>query len=411
LNNSGKVEVLIPRSLFSFDNQSHIHVDNEGFSAVKIIWKDGKVTNIKSLNKEVSLPKEILFPRFVESHAHFDKSFSWTNFPNFKSNYENALSVNLEEHITRTPKKVLDRAEKSLNLAISNGYRAIRTHIDTYYSQDKEIWSGLFDLKNKYSHFLKLQFVALAQLEFWSSSDGDILARELKLHNGILGGVLVPPFNKRKAEVLLTNTLLLAKKYNLEIDLHIDESSVSPAAGIRTLIKTIDRLKSNVPITCSHSSSILCLKERQILKLGKELAKRNIKVIALPLTNFWLLNRDDINMPLRRPVAPVKQLQRSFVDVSIGSDNVQDPWYPFGDFDPFYLFSYAMPMLQLNPWDRLSLSALINAPSRLLKLDWDGVVMEGCPADFVIVKGKAWADIFSGKISRKILINGEWYKK
>ena len=73
--------------------------------------------------------------------------------------------------------------------------------------------------------------------------------------------------------------------------------------------------------------------------------------------------------------------------------------------------SHAMPMLQLNPWDRLSLSAIFNAPSRLLNLNWDGVVKKGCPADFVIVEGNCWGDIFSGNIKRKIIIKGKCYKK
>ena len=104
-------------------------------------------------------------------------------------------------------------------------------------------------------------------------------------------------------------------------------------------------------------------------------------------------------------------MQNNFVDVSVGSDNVQDPWYPFGKFDPFYLMSLAIPMLQLNPWDRLSMSALLTAPSRLLSLSWDGIIKKGCPADFVIVYGKSWADVISGNIEKEVLIKGEFYKK
>ena len=70
-----------------------------------------------------------------------------------------------------------------------------------------------------------------------------------------------------------------------------------------------------------------------------------------------------------------------------------------------------MPMLQLNPWDRLSLSAIFNAPSRLLNLNWDGIIKIGCPADFVIVEGNCWGDIFSGNIKRKIIIKGNFYEK
>tara|TARA_Y100000589_G_scaffold302750_1_gene314562 strand:- start:14436 stop:15671 length:1236 start_codon:yes stop_codon:yes gene_type:complete len=411
LNNTNKLSVLIPRSLCNFENVIDVRVNFEGLSPAEISWENGHVSCLEPIKDDNLQPTQILLPRFVESHAHFDKSFSWLNYPNLKSNYENALSVNLEEHITRTADKVINRAEKSVNLAIKNGYRAIRTHVDTYVSQDKDIWPRLIQLREKFSNDLYLQFVALAQLEFWSSDDGELFAKNLEKDNVLLGGVIVPPFNKQKTIENLSKLLLLANKYNLEIDLHIDESSNQPGSGIKILLSTIEKLNCNVPVTCSHSSSILCLKNKEIDVLAKKMAEKNIKVIALPLTNFWLLNRSIEKNSLIRPVAPVKQLQKSFIDVSIGSDNVQDPWYPFGNFDPFYLMSHAIPMLQLNPWDRLTLSALFNAPSRLLNLKWDGVVKKGCPADFVVVEGTSWKDLFSGNLKRNILIKGKWLKK
>ncbi len=409
MSNSGKTEVLIPRSLCEIENVDNLSVDDEDFASVFVAWEKGIVSELKPINIKNKKPKKILFPRFVETHSHLDKSFTFGEFPNFKSNYEEALSVNLEEHKIRTTKKVLERAEKSLNLAIKNGYRAIRSHIDTYETQDNNIWDELFNLQKKYSSKLKLQYVALASLEFWDTTRGEELAKKFSRENGILGGVLVPPFNKAKVKHLVSKTLLLADKYKLEIDLHIDESNIKPGAGIKILLETIDRLNIKVPITCSHLSSILSLNDNEILKLGRKIAEKDIKVIALPLTNFWLLNRKDKSTSLNRPVAPIKQLQKSLVDVSIGSDNVQDPWYPFGNYDPFYLISLSIPMLQLSPWERLTLSSILLSPSRLLNLNWDGLVKKGCPADFVILDAEKWADIFSCNLKREVFINGELY--
>ena len=156
MSNSGKAEVLIPRSLCSIENPNNLKIDNEDLASVFISWENGFISDVKPINIKNKKPKEILFPRFVETHAHFDKSFTWEEFPNFKSNYDQALLVNLDEHKTRTIDKVIIRAEKSLNLAIKNGYRAIRTHIDTFDSQDKETWKELFNLQRKYSYKLKL---------------------------------------------------------------------------------------------------------------------------------------------------------------------------------------------------------------------------------------------------------------
>jgi len=66
-------------------------------------------------------------------------------------------------------------------------------------------------------------------------------------------------------------------------------------------------------------------------------------------------------------------------------------------------------MLQLNPWERMTLSSIFLAPSRLLNLKWDGLIKKGCPADFVILDAKRWADVFSSNLKRKDFIKGELY--
>ena len=409
MSNSCTFEVLIPRSLCLIEDIENLNVDVEDLCSVSITWENGFVSELKPLKNKDKKPTNILFPRFVETHSHIDKSFTWTDFPNLKSNYEGALSVNLNEHKTRTVDKVLERVEKSLKLAIKNGYRAIRSHIDTYKDQSIEIWIELFKLQKKFSSQLTLQFVALAPLEFWDNSNGEDLAKLLSLHGGILGSVVVPPFNKKDTIKQLTKMLHLASKYKLEIDLHIDEAIIEPGAGIKVFLEAIENSKVTVPITCSHLSSLISLKDSEISYLGKKMAEKNIKVIALPLTNFWLLNRNNKTTSFKRPVAPIKQLQKSHVDVSIGSDNVQDPWYPFGNFDPFYMMTCSIPMLQLNPWERMTLSSIFLAPSRLLNLKWDGLIKKGCPADFVILEAQRWADVFSTNLKRKVYVKGDLY--
>ena len=198
MSNSGTAEVLIPRSLCLIEDFDNLIIDVEDFCSVSITWENGFVSELKPLKNKDKKAKNILFPRFVETHSHFDKSFTWEDFPNLESNYEGALSVNLKEHKTRTTDKVLDRVEKSLKLAIKNGYRAIRSHIDTYEGQSVEIWTELFKLQKIFSSELTLQLVALAPLEFWDTSNGEELAKIFSSHRGILGGVIVPPFNKKE---------------------------------------------------------------------------------------------------------------------------------------------------------------------------------------------------------------------
>ena len=95
------------------------------------------------------------------------------------------------------------------------------------------------------------------------------------------------------------------------------------------------------------------LPKRRLKRLADRLAHHGVNAVALPMTNAWLLGRKNRKTPLTRPIAPISQLQQAGVTVAIGGDNVQDPWFPIGDFDPVSLMSFSMVLAQLAPWNRL----------------------------------------------------------
>ena len=77
MSNSGKLEVLIPRSLCEIENAENLKVDDENFASVFVAWEKGIVSELRPINIKSKKPKKILFPRFVETHSHFDKSFTF----------------------------------------------------------------------------------------------------------------------------------------------------------------------------------------------------------------------------------------------------------------------------------------------------------------------------------------------
>jgi cytosine deaminase len=83
------------------------------------------------------------------------------------------------------------------------------------------------------------------------------------------------------------------------------------------------------------------------------------------------------------------------VEVAIGGDNVRDPWYPGGDFDPVDLMRFAMPACHLMPWQREGISPFCSAAARLLELEWDGVIRLGCPADLLVLDVADWSELLA----------------
>ena len=383
--------------------------DEEGLLGVELELRDGRISGVRPLEGDGAQDCPLALPPLVEAHAHLDKAFSWSQFPNRAGSMTQALAANGREAAARTAAQVLERGERALHQAWRYGLRAIRSHVDSGGPQQAPSWEALLALQQRWRGRVDLQLAALVPLAHWSTAAGDALARQLAGGGGLLGGVLGPPFAEgyRHGEHLRA-LLKLADQHGLAVDLHIDESDAQPGLGLRLLLRELARTPVTVPITCSHCSSLALLPEPHQRRLAAGLAARDVAVVALPTTNLWLLGRQPSGSPLRRPIAPVRLLQQEGVTVAIGGDNVQDPWYPGGDFDPIELLRLSLPALQLAPWQRQGLLPFNSAPARLMGLAWDGVLRPGAPADLVVLAASSWSELLARPPQRRVLRHGVW---
>ncbi len=345
----------------------------------------------------------------VDAHVHLDKAWSGDAFPNPAGTMAGALAANLDELALRTPEAVLERGERALELAWRHGCRALRSHVDSLGPAASGSWEALLSLRQRWAGRLELQLVALAPLIHWTSPEGEALARRVASGGGLLGAVVGPPFARRSYDRERLNALLrLSDQLGCAIDLHIDESDRLPALGLRQLAELLERQPCGVPITCSHASSMALLADAPLARLADRLAALEVGVVALPLTNLWLLGKREGHTPWRRPQAPLQQLQAAGVTVAVASDNVRDPWYPGGDFDPLELLRLAPLLSQQRPWQRRGLAPFISGAARLLDLPWDGVLRVGSPADLVVLGSSSWGDLLARTPQRRVLRAGRW---
>ncbi|WP_320677245.1 amidohydrolase family protein [Prochlorococcus sp. MIT 1300] len=408
----GSIEALVPRGLLLLNSDELIDapVNVEGLSAIRVKWRSGIISAIEIIAPDGLSPKKLLLPRLFEPHAHLDKAFTWKQFANLRGTYQCALSANMQEHEIRSKALVRQRAEKAMALALRNGVKAIRSHVDVLDGRQDESWESLVDLQCDWRGLIELQLVALSRLDFWSGSPGRVFAKKVAQAGGLLGGVIVPPFEKKIVKDSLQKLLSLAEELGCGIDLHVDEAASHPAAGLQQLLSALEEMKISVPITCSHLSSMALMSTGELNRLAERMAHHKIKVVALPLTNSWLLGRTSTSRatPLVRPVAPVCQLQNAGVTVAVGGDNVQDSWFPAGNFDPIALMGFSLAMVHLAPWQRLGLAPFTSAAAEVMGIDWNGGVQIGNAADFLLVDAASWSEAMAAPPTRKVMINGNW---
>ena len=406
---SGALEAWAPLGLLDFAPSTPLpDVEKQGLTPVRLVWDQGRLREPQPLSAEHVPPSRMVLPRLVDCHVHMDKTYTWQEHPNLSGSYGGALEANLREHSTRTLASVLERGEHAMERAFANGLRAMRSHVDSGGPGAEPSWDALLTLQQRWRSRIDLQLVALVPLAFWGSAEADVLARRVAASAGCLGGVLTPPCGSSVVTQQLEALLRLADRYGCGVDLHIDEADHGPAEGIVQLLKALRRVPVQVPVTCSHASSLSLLPAPRLMRLAERMAAAQINVIALPLTNAWLLARADHATPLQRPQAPIRQLQRCGVPVAVAGDNVADPWFPGGDFDPLALLAASMPLTQLLPWQRLGLAPFTTAPPAILQLEWDGVLRAGAPADLICMEGQGWSDLIRCAPQRQVLLDGHW---
>ena len=403
------LEAFIPRGLIGSAREVFgASVTAEGLCPVRIGWTGELITSIETIPAESASDLKLLLPRLIEPHAHIDKAFTWGEAPNLNGGYQDALQANLGELKNRTTASVYARAERALKLSLKNGVRAVRSHVDSFGLVADQTWDVLLTLRDEWKSLIELQLVALVPLEYWDTKQGNSLAIRVAKAGGLLGGVLVPPLHRRTSRASLLKMVTMANDLGCGIDLHIDESGIQPAEGLKQLIHVLDQMEIHVPITCSHLSSMGLLSSGKLSRFADCLAHHRVSVIALPLTNFWLLGRQSTRTSVKRPIAPIVQLQRAGVTVAIGGDNVQDPWFPAGNFDPVSLMSMTMPLAQLAPWQRLGLAPFTTAASALMELEWNGIIQVGSPADFVLLDASSWSEALASSPRRRVMAKGDW---
>ena len=384
--------------------------DGDGLVRVRIHQRDGRVTGlVPHTGADPVEGLALALTPLVEAHAHLDKAFTAPAHPNRLGTMAEAMEVNRREALGRVAEAVGLRAERALDQAWRQGLRAIRSHVDSLGPWAEPCWDALDGLRQRWAGRVDLELVALVPLLHWLSGDGERLARQVAARGGVLGGVLGPPFPPRGHEREALRALLaLAEREGCGLDLHVDESAQPLPSGVGLLAELVRERGFQGPVVASHASGMGLLGERPLRRLADAMAEAGIGVVALPTTNFWLLNRDGERTPCRRPLAPIRQLQQAGVTVAIGGDNVQDAWYPGGNFDPIELLRQGTLCCQLLPWQRAGLAPFTTAPARLLGLEWDGVLRVGGPADLVVLGASCWTEVLARSPQRRVFRAGAW---
>ncbi len=302
---------------------------------VKAIYvKDGFIESVvtnpddRPCDKTIDIQNRIVFSGFVDIHMHLDKALIGEKVFNKSGTLNEAIDIMTEYKKNMSKEDIKDRARKALNLSYKHGTRYIRTHVDVDEIVGLQGIEAILELKEEFKGKIQIEIVAFPQEGFTNNLENyKFLEQALESGADIVGGIPAMEDDPVKHINMIFD---LAKKYDKNIDMHIDETDDPDTLTLKYLAEKTINEDYQRRVVAGHCCSLAANKLEDIQTILGLTKDAEITIVALPSTNLYLQGRGDLKN-FRRGITRVKDLLREGICVCVGSDNIRDPFNPFGN--------------------------------------------------------------------------------
>ncbi|NEQ53474.1 MAG: cytosine deaminase [Leptolyngbya sp. SIO3F4] len=380
----------------------------EELVAVDIEIKEGTISNILASsttdfdNKPtVNLEQGLIWPCFVDMHTHLDKGHIWPRCPNPDGTFMGALETVRNDHNNWHSDELYHRMEFGLKCSYAHGTQAIRTHLDSFGALGKTNFQVFNELRHQWKDRLTLQAVCLVSLDYFLTPEAEPLAQLVAEFDGVLGGVacmnehLVPQLDK---------IFTLAKRYDLDLDFHTDESLNPDDITLRYVAEAALRHGFQGSITCGHCCSLSVQSPEVVEETLQAVQAANIGIVSLPMCNLYLQDRQAAYTPRYRGVTLLHEIHRHSIPVALASDNCRDPFYAYGDHDGLDVFKQSVRIGHLDRPFAHWPQSLTSRPAQLMGLKKLGKLEPDTPANLICFKARTLNELVARNQCDRVVI-------
>jgi cytosine deaminase len=362
-----------------------------GDEVVDVGIGDGRIERIATrigdrAGREVEAHGRLVSPPFIESHVHLDTTLTageprW----NESGTLFEGIQIWSERKRSLTHDDVVRRATQLLGWQAAQGVLHVRTHADVTDPEFKGL-KALLEVKEKVRGWTDVQIVAFPQEGMLSYPRGvELMEEALTLGADLVGGIPHYEHTREMGVESVKESFRLAEKHDKPVDIHCDETDDPHSRFLEVMAAEAIRTGMGPRVTASHTTAFGSYDNAYAFKLMGFLSKADINFVANPLINITLQGRYD-GYPKRRGITRVKELWHGGLNVSLGYDDIMDPWYPLGTggmLQPAHMAVHACHMTSRKEVTACFDMVTENA-ARTLGLEDYGIA-EGNPANLVLV--------------------------
>ena len=336
--------------------------------------------------EEIDVGGRLVSPGFIETHIHLDKSCLLDRCKSVKGTLEEAIGEVAKAKRNFQPDEVRERAVRTLEKSILQGTTHMRTHLEVDPVVGLKSLDGIQPLIEEYKWAIDLEICIFPQEGLLNNPGTDELMIEgLKRGCHVVGGA---PYTDSDPPGQIDRLFEMAREFDVDVDMHLDFGNTPEGMTIEHVCNRTEEFGYGGRVTVGHMTQLSTLQAAEFERITRRLADAGVAVTVLPSTDLYLMGRHQDHNVLRG-VVPVHKMLRHGVNCNLSSNNVLNPFTPFGDCSLIRMASLYANICQVGQIDDTieCFDMVTRRSADLLNLDDYGIKV-GKSADLVVIDNK-----------------------
>jgi len=359
----------------------------EGKPPVDIGIEDGRIAAIEAglaaEGEQVDVEGRLVSPGFIETHIHLDKSCLLDRCKSVEGTLEEAISEVAKAKQNFEPDEVRERALRTMEKSILQGTTHMRTHLEVDPVVGLRSLEGIQPLIDEYKWAIDLEICVFPQEGLLNNPGTDELMVEgLKRGCQVVGGA---PYTDSDPPGQIDRLFEMAREFDVDVDMHLDFGNTPEGMTIEHVCNRTEEYGWGGRVTVGHMTQLSVLEPAEFERITRRLADIGVAVTVLPSTDLYLMGRHQDHSVLRG-VVPIHKMLRHGVNCNLSSNNVLNPFTPFGDCSLIRMANLYANVCQVGQIDDTieCFDMVTRRSAELLNLDDYGIEV-GKAADLVVI--------------------------
>src|SRR5262252_4763555 len=330
-----------------------------------------------------NLDGRLVVPGFVDTHIHLDKSCILERCQCRLGTLQEAIAEVAAAKRDFTEDDVYARSRRTLEKAIVQGTTRMRTHVEVDPRVGLRSFHAIARLKRDYAWAIDLEICVFPQEGLINDPGAEeLLIAACREGADLIGGC---PYTDTHPDEQIARVFAVAKTFDLDIDFHLDFDLEPSWMHLDEVCRQTRAQGRGGRVAIGHVTKLSAVDLERLAAIGRRLAETGIAVTVLPATDLFLMGRD-VTHNVPRGVAPAHRLIDFGVTCSLATNNVLNPFTPFGDCSLVRIANLYANIMQAGTAKDLALcfDMVTSLPAKLMNLSDYGIAI-GRVADIVVL--------------------------